>query len=135
MRRHASRVRWVLLNIASVALVLPSCALALDFLAVNYLARHTLDEWLCSLWTGLGSLPSTEVVPLWSIGGLAAVIAVLCAVVWLPGVLPCLVLSAGIGSVGYIAWTVGLADIGTDPVIWLSLAGMVIAAWNIIRGA
>ena len=123
------------LALASVALVLPSIMLALDFLAVDYLARHTPGEWLGSLWTALMALPSPEQLPVWSLGALAVMIAAVCAMVWLPWLLPCLVLFTGIASVAYIAWTVGLGDIGTDPVLWLSLAGTSLGAWNLIRRA
>jgi hypothetical protein len=57
----------------------------------------------------------------------------LCAMVWLPWLTPCLVLSTGVASVAYILWAVGLADIATNPLLWLSLMGIGLGVWQLAR--
>ena len=91
MRRRQSRATSTLLNLAGIALVLPGCGLALYFVAVDHLARHTLGEWADSLWAALDWLPSPELMPFGIIAVLLAAGVLLCAMVWLPWLTPCLV--------------------------------------------
>jgi hypothetical protein len=133
MRRRQSRATSTLLNLAGIALVLPGCGLALYFVAVDHLARHTLGEWADSLWAALDWLPSPELMPFGIIAVLLAAGVLLCAMVWLPWLTPCLVLSTGVASVAYILWAVGLADIATNPLLWLSLMGIGLGVWQLAR--
>ena len=133
MRRHPSRAISALLNLASVVLVLPGCVLALHFLAVHYLARHTAGDWLRALWDALDWLPAPEQLPFVVVAALLAAGAAVAATIWLPPLLPCLVLATGIASLAYIVWAVGVADIGMDPVIWLGMLGIGLSLWQVYR--
>lgn len=120
-----------LINLASIALVLPGCALALYFHAVKFLAEHTIGEWLHALWAALERLPPADHVPLWSLSGGVALLALLYVIIRVPWLLPGLVLCSGIASAAYIGWLSGPAV--TNPILWLSLIGIGLSLWQLRR--
>ena len=121
----------LLINLASVALVLPGCALALYFHAVKYLTEHTVGEWLDALAVALDRLPPADHLALWSIGGGVALLAMLYAMIRVPWLLPSLVLCSGIASAAYIGWLSGPAV--TNPILWLSLIGIGLSLLQLSR--
>ena len=122
-----------LLNLAGVLLVLPGCLLALGFIAVQFVAERRPVELFDAFRVLLDWLPPPEQIWLWFIAVVAAVLAIAAAMLKVPWLLPLLVLLLGVGSATYTVWVAGHADVGTDPILWLSLLGIGISAWQLDR--
>lgn len=123
-----------LLNLAGLALILPSLGLALFFLAVNLVAEQkTLGALLAALWALLGKLPHPDYLPLVALAVLAAIVLVIVALVRFPVLLPLLVVVAGTASLMCVGHLTGFRDLAVNPLGWLGAAGVMLGGWQLWR--
>lgn len=123
-----------LLNLVGLVLILPNLALALFFLAVGAVAEQkTLGGIAAAFWSLLGRLPAPEYLPFILLALVAAVALLVVALVRVPLLLPLIVVAVGVASLIGIGQMIGWRELAGNPVNWLGVAGVSIAAWQLWR--
>lgn len=135
-RRHrrlgrTAGVVGLLLNLGSLALILPGCGLAAVMLSVYVL---TTVSWGVVLWDMLVALAWLPVILGVALGALLCFLVLL---IRFPLLLPMLLAAAGLGSVGILCATAGVwsenGETGGWLVIALGVLGTALAAVQITR--
>jgi hypothetical protein len=124
----------VLVNLAGVALILPSLGLALFFLAVSLVAEQkTLGALLAAVWALLGKIPHPDYLPFMALAVLAAIVLVIVALVRFPFLLPLLIVVVGAASLMCVGHLTSFRELAVNPLGWMGAVGVVLGGWQFWR--